>query len=152
MTADRRAILMLVGPVSIPVLVGVTMGYRWPDAGENFYSSTSQVIATLFIAIAVEFFAREAAATGRLEAIRLVLLVGQSWVGFFACVRALAGSPTAGTVGLAGAGVTAASVLVSVTLYDQIMATSGQSDRLKLVAAGVVLFFLFPPVIILILV
>jgi hypothetical protein len=149
MSASRRAVIRLVGPVSIPILVGVAMAAKWPHAGGDFYSSIVQVIATLFVAIAVEFFAREASATGRMEGVRLVLLVGESWAGVFGCVRALAGSGTAVTAGLAGTGVTAAAVLLALALYEEIRKHGDGSDRVELIAGGVLLLFLFGPVLIL---
>jgi hypothetical protein len=146
-----REAIRLAGFVLIPMLVGVTMGARWPDAGGDFYASTAQVIATLFIAIAVEFFAREASRkSAPLDRLRLVLLIAQSWAGFFACVRALAGDATAVTVGLASAGVTAASVLVSLTLYEQIRASSEESGEGGVVGQVIVLLFILVPVLVLI--
>jgi hypothetical protein len=146
-----RGSIRLIGPVLVPVLIGVTMGAQWPDAGENFYASAAQVIATLFIAIAVEFFAREAAGESALDRLRLVLLIALSWLGFFACLRALAGDPGGTTTGLAGAGVTAASVLVALTLYDEIRKRNedslqgeaiGQLIVVMFLAASVAVFFL----------
>lgn len=135
----------------VPVLVGLAMGKRWADAGENFYSATSQAIATLFIAIAVgEFFAREASEKEALDGLRIVLLIGVSWLGFFACIRALAGDASSVTSGLAGAGVTAASVLVSLSLYDRIKGSREDSDKVDIIAAAVVILFLAIPVSLLI--
>ena len=144
-----RRLFRLVGVVAVPILVGLALSKRWPRAGENFYATAAQVIATLFVAAAVEFFAREATQAYMTDSIRLLLLIAVSWAGLFACIRALAGGGTRETAGLAGAGVAAVSVLVSLALYEQIKARGEGSDRIELIAAAVITLFLVTPVVIL---
>ena len=131
--------------VAIPILVGIAMAINWPDAGESFYSSVSQIIATLFIAIAVEFF-YTTARMEILDVVRVVLLTALSWLGLIACVRALAGDQNSVTVGLAGAGVTAASVLVSLALYEQVTRHQTQDTRAGRMASALIFCFVIIPV------
>jgi len=134
--------IRLVALALIPILVGAGMGLKWADAEDPFYSSISQVIATLFVAITFDFFATEASRKGGLDGVRLLALIAQSWLGFFACIRALATGGTGVTMALAGAGVTAAAVLVSLALYGHIVTSGEATDASRLIAVAVVLVFL----------
>lgn len=116
----------------------------------DFYSTSAQVIATLFIAITVEFFARQAAGRGILDAVVALVLCGQSWIGFFACVRALKGSANGLTLGLTGMGVAAAAVLLTLALYDRMAARDDVSGREKSVAGGILLVVLLAAAVLLI--
>jgi hypothetical protein len=147
----RRAadLIRLTSIALIPALVGARMSQAWPDAGKEFYSTTSQVIATLFIAVTVDFFAGRASRRRAEDALLALVLIAEAWVGFFACVRALAGAQSAWTVGSAGAGVTAASVLVALALYDKIMKGQEDSHEVGLMGAMIVMLFLAAAVVLL---
>jgi multisubunit Na+/H+ antiporter MnhF subunit len=134
----------------IPTLVGVRIGIAPRAPADDFYSTSAQVIATLFLAITVEFFARQAAGRGMQDAVVALVLAGQSWIGFFACLRALTGAATDLTRGLTAMGITAASVLLSLALYDRMAARTDVSQREKSVAAVIVLIVLFAAIALLI--
>ncbi len=91
----------------------------------------------------MDFFARQAEGRGLQDAFVALLLAAQSWVGFFACVRALTGAASDLTLGLTGMGLTAASVLLALGLYDTMTSRSGVSEREKSVAAAVIVIVLF---------
>lgn len=146
--SDAR--LIVVAVVLIPALVGVKIGAVSREPADDFYATSAQVIATLFLAITVGFFARQAAGRGMQDAVVALVLAGQSWIGFFACVRALTGAATDLTRGLTGMGVTAASVLLSLALYDGMLARDDISQRGKSVGAGIILIVLFAAVLLLI--
>jgi hypothetical protein len=80
----------------------------------------------------------------------VLALSGLSWIGFFACMRALAGAPTDLTRGLTGMGVTAASVLLAVALYDRMAAREDVSEREKAIAGAIILIVLFSAILLLI--
>jgi hypothetical protein len=147
---SRGGVVTTLGVAATPLLVGVAAANSWPHVGKEFYSSLAQVIATLFVAIAVDLFASQASRRSVRDALQLLLLIAQSWFGFFACIRALAGGGTALTAGLAAAGVAAASVLLSLTLYERIRDVSEDSEKDQLIAAVVVTLFLMAPVSLLI--
>jgi hypothetical protein len=134
-----------------PILTGAMMAVKWPEPSENFYASIAQIIATLFVAMMIEFFASEATQRESFDATLVVMLLALSWVGLLACIYALAGASNGLTVGLAGAGVTSASVLVSLTLYDKVKGRSSDVQTDDLVAAFTVILFLVAPVLLLIL-
>jgi len=145
--------LVLLTAVVLPLCVGITVASRWHgEAGENFYTTISQVIATLFVAIAVEFFTSADKEREGYEVGVLIALVLLAWTGFFACIRALVGDDTGTslTAGVAACGLTANVVLVSLTLYMRIV----QSRQARALNQGVLwLFvgFLTAPVLVLIL-
>jgi hypothetical protein len=132
-----------------PLLVGATMGLKWPNPGESFYSDTGQIIATLFVAMAIEFFAFGAKGE-TYDALLAIALLALSWLGLLACVRASAGSATGTTVALAGTGVTAASTLVSLSLYEKVKASGLDSHADDVLAAATVILFILAPVLVLI--
>jgi hypothetical protein len=130
----------------LPVLTGIAAARRWPSIDESFYAVASQIIATLFIAISVEFFARDKLVwEDKLDQFMILALIAFSWSGLFACIRAMLDGGTALTSGLATAGLMSASVLVSLALFARVKASSSGSP------ARIVLMFLFPPVLLLIL-
>lgn len=139
----ENARFIVVAVLLIPTLAGVRIASanRAPDS--DFYATSAQVIATLFVAITVDFFARQAAERARQDALVALMLAGQSWVGFFACLRALTGAATDLTRGLTAMGVTAASVLLSLALYDRMAARADVSEREKALAAFMILIVLF---------
>lgn len=134
-----QAALVVGGLLILPVLTGIRVAQRWPSPGGDFYAATSQVIATLFIAIALEFFARGGLGEEKLDRRMIQGLFVLSWFGFFGCVRAMLGGETAWTSGLAAAGLVSASVLISLVLLARVR-----------VSAELVLMFLIPPVLILV--
>jgi hypothetical protein len=148
-SSDETGLIALIPVVGVPILVGVAMGTAQRDAGNDFYATGAQVIATLFIAIAVELV-RQADRRQLPNAIGTLVLIGESWIGFFACIRALAGGASSLTLGLAGAGVTAAVLLLSWSLYEQITELDESTHQQKVMAAAVVITFLITAVVLLI--
>ena len=142
----RQALLVAAATLIIPLCVGVTVATRWGDlAGDDFYTTISQVIATLFLAVAFQLFARAPTERRPYEAGTVPVLVLVGWTGFFACVRALAGDATSGTAGLAAAGVVATEVLASLALYDRVVSSSRDSAP-SAAALWLVVGFLVAPV------
>jgi hypothetical protein len=139
-----------VAAVLIPALVGVRLATSSREPDGDFYPTAAQVIATLFLALTVEFFARQAAGRGAQDAVIVLALSGLSWIGFFACMRALTGADTDLTRGLTGMGVTAASVLLAVALYDTMAARENVSHREKSIAGVMILIVLFAAILLLI--
>jgi hypothetical protein len=130
------------------VCVGLSVGARWGHkVTPDFYTTASQVIATLFVAVAIEFLARAATERRPYEATTLLLLVLMGWTGFFACLRALAGDATGVTAGAAAGGVTAAQLLTSLALYDLIV-RSERGRGLKAGAVWLACGFLAAPVLV----
>lgn len=143
----RRALPHLVVSmlVLLPLLTGLGVARRWPDADVETYNVIAQLIATLFIAIAVEFARSTVLWEDRLDRLLVQILIGMSWTGLFTCVRALLDGGTSLTAGLAAAGLMSASVLVWLALFARMSgSTSGPP-------ASVVLVLLTPPVVLLLL-
>ncbi len=126
----------------VPLAVGLGVGTDAREPSSDFYATGAQVIATLFLAVTVDFFARQATGEGIQDAVVALVLSGQSWIGFFACIRALTGAPGPVTLGLTAMGVTAASVLLALRFYDAMRARENVSEREKAVAAIVILIVL----------
>ena len=89
------------------------------------------MIATLFLAITVEFFARQAAGRGFQDAGVALVLAGQSLIRFFACVPRSDRHPSIAALELTAMGITAASVLLALGLYDTMTARDHVSEREK---------------------
>lgn len=118
-----------------PVSTGIAAARRWPDVNTGFYATVSQIIATLFIAMAVEFFARNKSIwETRFDNFMFLTLVGGSWMGLFACVRGMLEKGTALTSGLAVAGLVSASLLVSLALIGQVDQSSSKRPTRVLLA------------------
>lgn len=139
-----RTILTVVLLLLLPVLAGLVVAKRW-DADAGFYSTVSQIIATLYIAIAVEFFTAE-----RLlwedgpDQVLVLALLGSSSLGLFACVRGfLIGGGGPVMTGLAAAGLMACSMLVGLALLRRIRL----SERIP--PMQVLAVFVVPPVLLL---
>lgn len=137
---SRWQTAILVGLLVIPLLVGTSSAQRWPNLDNDFYSGASQVIATLFVAIALEFFSRTTPPwSDRLERAVVLCLMAISWAGLFASIRATIdthGGPI--NIALTTAGLMSTSILVCVALFDRIGTT------------GLVLTFLLAPVLIMV--
>lgn len=142
---EKAGLAVFAAIVTVPALVGVAMGISQRSASGDFYATSAQVIATLFIAIAVDAV-RQAGQRQVRDAVSTLVLMGQSWIGFFACIRALAGGASDLTVALAGVGVTAAALLLSWSLYEQIAHPEDSTHQQKLIAAALVVIFLFTAV------
>lgn len=117
----RRAVFRLTATLALPVLVGANLAARWQDVAPGFYEAVAQIIATLFIAMTVEVFSSRSAWTDPLGPVQAAALVLLSWLGLFACVRAMAGGGTPVTLALAGAGLAASSALVAVALQARLV-------------------------------
>ncbi|WP_460712730.1 hypothetical protein [Nocardioides dilutus] len=86
-----------------------------PDRG-SYYETTAQVIATMYVAVAIEFFAGEGVqldAAGRAE---FVFLLAVSWLGLLDSYGALSQAPSAWTPSLAAAGLVASVFMVTTAL------------------------------------
>lgn len=141
-----RPTLVVAMLLLLPILIGIAVTLRWPDANENFYEVSSQIIATLFIAIAVEFFGRDKLIwEDKLDQFMVMALIAISWSGLFGCIRAMLNGGSVLTAGLAAAGLMSASTLVSLVLFARVKALNSAPPT------KIVLMFLFPPVLLLIL-
>ena len=89
----------------------------WDVAGtDSYYATVAQVIATMYVAVAIEFFAGDGVeldAAGRAE---FVFLLGVSWLGLLDAVGALSRNPSAWTPSLAAAGLVASVFMVTTAL------------------------------------
>ncbi len=123
-----------------PVLFGVGVGLRWPKLDDRAYDIVAQVIATLFIALAVELLAQKPGAwrdpAHRVQAVALVLI---AWFGLFGCIRAIFDDGSALTAGLAAAGLAAASALIALAAYARATDSSSQGPT------WLVVLLLMPP-------
>jgi len=145
---ERWAPLVVVAMLLLlPILTGVAVAKKWPNSDEGLYATMSQIIATLFIAIVVEFLGPDSRVwDDKLDQFMILGQIAFSWLGLFGCIRAMLDGGTALTSGLAAAGVMSASVLVSLALFARVRpATSGSPPF------SFVLVFLYPPVLLLIL-
>lgn len=87
---------------------------------EAYYGTAAQVIATMYVAVAVEYFAGEGVqldAAGRLE---FVFLLGVSWLGLLSSFGALSRSPGVWGPSLAAAGLVAAVFMVTTGLARKV--------------------------------
>lgn len=135
--------------LALPVVVGVGVALRWPDANGDTYSAVAQIIGTLFIAIVLEFFGRDRPFWDDTSDLVAVLgLIAFSWLGLFGCVRGMLDGGSAWTVALAASGLTSASVLVSLSLFARLR-IFGPSRVVTLVLVAA---FVFPPMLLLVIV
>lgn len=118
----------------IPILAGLIAGMKWPSDSVEFYSLIAQVIATLFVAIAVEFFLRDASIwNSPADKFMVMALIAITWTGMFACIRAILVGGDGLMTGFATAGIVAASVLVSLTLFARVQDSARPRPGLMLV-------------------
>lgn len=131
--------------VGVPVVVGVTTAIRWPRFGPDAYPTIAQVIATLMIAIAIELFARDEYAWWEdpHDQIMIIVLIGTTWAGLFGCIRAMLDRGTLLTETLAVAGLMAASLLLSLTLYAHIRKSKRKVGGLVVLVFLVIPLFVF---------
>jgi hypothetical protein len=134
----------LVVLVLLPVAAGIGTGQRWGNADASFYATTAQIIATLFIAITVEFYVHLSEKwKGIQERVAIVALLVMSWIGLFACIKAMVEGGTSWSSGLAGAGLVAASGVVSLSFCERLRGGAGPRQN------AIALLFLAPPVLLL---
>ena len=118
--------------------------YGGPASKNDAYSAIAQIIATLFVAVVLEFFVPQRPMTSATDRTVSLCLIGFSWTGLFACVRAMVGRGEFFTAALAVGGLTAVSVLASLAIFARYQQT--RSGAFLLVA----LIFLFPPMLVLV--
>ena len=130
--------------VLLPLLTGWRVAQRWPEPDANFFEGTAQLLVALFIAMAVEFSTPgEKVWQNTLDKVMLLLLLATGWSGLFGCIQTMfSGQRTALHSGLAGAGLMAASTLVSLAWLSHLRLGTGR-------LAVMVLVFLVPPVLVL---
>lgn len=130
--------------LALPVMVGTAVAIRWGTHEAEFYETVSQIIATLFIAIVVEFFTPKQMLweDGPDHVLILILLsIGSS--GLFGSLRGILGGGGPIFTGVAAAGLMACTMLVSLALLRRIR----RSERLSpIIVIGVLLL---PAIIIL---
>ncbi|GAA4978788.1 hypothetical protein WHI96_03540 [Pseudonocardia tropica] len=129
--------------LSIPLLIGVSAGQRWPRPESDFYATTSQIIATLIIAVVLEaFLPHRPMWQDGLDQVLILPLLGFSLLGLFASVRGLIGGPGGPVTGASAAGISAAALLVALALAARLTSST-------VAPTGVVLVFVFPAVLML---
>jgi hypothetical protein len=137
--------------IVLSVVAGMLTSQRWTGMDSGFYGVISQLIATLFIAITVEFFAQLPRSwKGTQERIAIFILIVMSWTGLFACITALvalgakhAGEVPAWLAGFAGSGLLAAAAVVSLSFTERLRGKDRPRQTLIAVA------FVVPPVVLL---
>ena len=134
----RRLVFTLV--LLLPVVTGWRVAQRWPDPDVSFFEGTAQLLAALFIAMAVELSTPgEKVWQETLDKAMLLVLLATGWLGLFGCLRAMfSGHGSALLSGLSGAGLIAASTLVSLAWLSHLHLGAGR-------LAAIVLIFLVPP-------
>jgi hypothetical protein len=134
-------LLLLVG------IIGVGVAVRWKSIENDFYATASQVIATLFIAIILEAFSSEQALwVDDADRLLVLVLIGASLCGLFACLRGLLGDGGRIMNGITAAGIMAASTLVLLALLRRLQSV------LPAPPATLLLIFAGPPVLVLIII
>ena len=112
-----RTVERLTGYLLETMAVVIVFVVHWGErGGDSFYATTAQVIATMYVAVAIEFFAGEGVRLDRAGQTEFVFLLGTSWLGMLASVEALRQSPSAWTPSLATAGLVASVFLVTTAL------------------------------------
>jgi hypothetical protein len=100
---------------SFAVVVVAVAYWNAPDP-DSYYATAAQVIATMYVAVAIEFFAGDGVqldAAGRVE---FVFLLAVSWLGLLDSFGALSRHPSAWTPSLAAAGLVASVFMVTTAL------------------------------------
>jgi hypothetical protein len=137
--------------IVLTLIAGLLTADRWAGMDAAFFSTISQLIVALFIAIAVDFLIKlRRSWKSWLERAAIVIMLVLSWTGLFACIAALVSlNPAAPTPvspwlsGLAGTGLVAASAVVSLSFTERLRGKN--KPRQTLIAV----LFVAPPVILL---
>jgi hypothetical protein len=133
--------------VSVVALFTVFTKYWDEPSKEGYYSTTAQVIATMYVAVAVEFFGEKGGVRlnrlGRLEFLSLLAL---SWLGLLLSMRALDGHTRPWTSSFAASGVVASVFLVTTSLGRLVRPINPELARpiVYLAGAAPVVIFLIP--------
>ena len=99
----------------------VFRSYWGASDADSYYGTTAQVIATMYVAVAIEFFTGggvEFDARGRIE---FLLLLAVSWLGLLASLQAVSGNSEDWTSAIAAAGVVASVFLVTTALGRRVI-------------------------------
>jgi len=105
----------------IPLVLSFHFFARSAPTSE-FYSTVSQVIAAMYLAVAIEFFTGGGVALDGFGRAEFATLLALSWLGLIACFRGLVtaeGAWEPWTAGLAGMGLVASALLVTSNLADR---------------------------------
>jgi hypothetical protein len=145
--ADRfRAAVFVALVLATLVLVGIGAAKWWPHASPEYYSVIAQIIVTLFLAVAIEFFTGSRDRADLLDRVLVFPMIAIAWLGLFACLRAIARGGSAFTAGVAAAGVSAAADLIAILLYERL-----KKDEPAL-AGPIVVALIAAPILILVLI
>lgn len=147
---ELRSRVRATAALVLPALIGLTVAIRGPEVGADYFAVVSQLIATLFIAIVVEAVTAGRVWDTRIQAMVTLWLAFLSWVGLFACIRALMEPSSPLLVGLAAAGVAAASTLVALGLHGRIASVALDSTRGQSVAAATAFMLITVPALVLV--
>ena len=97
-------------------VIVVFVVYWGVNGSETFYATSAQVIATMYVAVAIEYFTGDGVeldASGRGE---FIFLLAVSWVGLLASIRALTIDAVPWIPSMVSAGLVASVFLVSTGL------------------------------------
>lgn len=100
---------------SFAVLVVFVDYWGAPDS-DAYYGTAAQVIATMYVAVSIEFFAGDGVSLDAPGRIEFVLLLGMSWLGLLASFGALSRVPPIWAPSLAAAGLVASVFMVTTAL------------------------------------
>src|SRR4051794_33004296 len=74
-----------------PLACGYFVAAAWdPQAHNDYFATVSQLIATILLAVAVEYFVGESRPIPASERRLFIVLLSEAWLGLFVCVAALA--------------------------------------------------------------
>lgn len=94
---------------------------HWGAPGsEAFYGTAAQVIATMYVAVALEFFVGEGVVLDAAGRVEFVLLLGVSWLGLLASFEALSREPHSWSPSMAAAGLLASVFMVTTGLGHRV--------------------------------
>lgn len=106
--------------ISVPIWISYDF-FSSARPGSDYYSTVAQVIAAMYLAVALESFTSGGVTLGRFDQVEFAVLLMISWIGLIACLRGIVVvSEEAWTAGLGGSGLIAATLLVTSNLANRV--------------------------------
>lgn len=144
LSKTRAALQRNAGYVLESIAVLVVFTDYWDASGsDSFYGTAAQVIATMYVAVSIEFFAGQGVVLDAAGRVEFVFLLGASWLGLIAATDSLVRDSPTWAPSVAAAGMVASVFLVTTALGRRVNLKNAQLVKpVVYVAAFAPVFYL----------
>jgi hypothetical protein len=106
--------------MTVPIVISYDF-FANSGASESYFTTVAQVIAALYLTVAIEAFVDGGVVLTRSDQVEFGVLLTISWLGLLACIRGVVVQGEPWTAGLGGAGLMASIFLVTTTLANRVV-------------------------------